>query len=73
VLQQVLNTHAPFVQRPVPPQTQQLHSGSEQVVPFALLVVEQPPLPSQLELFWHEVGVQVYAVPLQIPATQTSL
>jgi hypothetical protein len=73
VLQQVENSHIPFVQRPVPPTTQQSPAGSEQAVPLGLLVVEQPPLPSQVALFWQELWTQLYAVPAQTPAAQTSL
>jgi hypothetical protein len=37
------------------------------------LVVAQPPLPSHVELPWHVVGAQAYAVPPQVPLVQTSL
>jgi hypothetical protein len=43
-----------------------------QVAPSALLVVVQPPVPSQAEEAWQSAGVQVYAAPPQAPFVQTS-
>jgi len=65
--------HWPLLQRPLPPQTQQLQSGSEQPVLSGLLLVVHPPEPLHVELFWHDPGVHVYVVPLQMPALHTSV
>jgi hypothetical protein len=72
VLQQDENSQVPFVQIAAPPRTQQLPAGLLQPVPLGWLVVEHPPLPSQVELLWHEVGTQLYDVPAQAPPVQTS-
>ena len=47
--------------------------SSAQRVPIAVLVMMQPPLPSQLELAWQFVAIHAYAVPPQTPPVQTSL
>ena len=52
---QVPPLHLPFVP---PPQTQQMHSASGQLVPSGLSEVVQPPSPSQVELSSHDVAVQ---------------
>jgi hypothetical protein len=40
--------------------------------PSILLVVVQPPVPSQAEEAWQSAGVQVYAAPPHAPFVQTS-
>ena len=46
---------------------------SLQAEPLALLTVLQVPTPSQVELTWHSLAAQLYDVPPQAPAVQTSL
>jgi len=59
VLQHPLAVQTPPMQVEGPTQEQHVHSPETQPVPSGLLLVTQPPEPSQTAVTWHWSGAQV--------------
>jgi hypothetical protein len=59
VLQQTLAVHTPPLQVEAPRHAQQEHTPEVQAVPSGLLLVTQPPDPSQAAAVWQSLGAQL--------------